>query len=193
MTLNRMTQPSPSGRTLVGAITSSPRTAAPAEPQLARFDRTRAGTHTEEELDPLPGEVVEDEFWAVVACGDARGLGQAVLRWSAAGIIGAMRIHALLLAGGAGDRFGRRFPSSSFAWPGETILSRSARLVAGAGIDDLVVVAHPDWLAATQEAVTALALALPTTVVAGGAYAQREHAQRPGRARRRPGRHRRRP
>ncbi len=80
-----------------------------------------------------------------------------------------MRIHALLLAGGAGDRFRAEVPKQFVRLAGETILSRSARLVAGAGIDDLVVVAHPDWLAATQEAVTALALALPTTVVAGGA------------------------
>ena len=41
-----------------------------------------------------------------------------------------MRIHALLLAAGAGDRFGGEVPKQFIRLAGETILSRSARLVA---------------------------------------------------------------
>src|SRR5262249_32934640 len=40
--------------------------------------------------------------------------------------------------------------------------------VAAAGIDRLVVVSHPSWLAETRELVEALELQMPASVVAGG-------------------------
>ena len=80
-----------------------------------------------------------------------------------------MRIHALLLAGGSGDQFGADIPKQFVRLAGEQILVRSARSVAAAGIDRLAVVAHPQWLAETQAAVLRAAVAIPTTVVAGGA------------------------
>ena len=80
-----------------------------------------------------------------------------------------MRIHALLLAAGAGDRFGGEVPKQFIRLAGETILSRSAHLVARAGVDALVVVAHPDWVEATRAALGDLDLPVPNRVVAGGA------------------------
>src|SRR5256885_10348204 len=79
-----------------------------------------------------------------------------------------MRIHALVLAGGSGDRFGAEMPKQSVRLAGEPILSRTVRAVAAAGIDRLVVVSHPSWLAETRELVEALALDVPASVVAGG-------------------------
>ena len=52
---------------------------------------------------------------------------------------------------------------------GEQILARTIRTVTAAGIDRLVVVAHPNWMAETQAVVAAAKLTIPTTVVAGGA------------------------
>lgn len=80
-----------------------------------------------------------------------------------------MRIHALLLAGGSGDRFGAGEPKQFVRLSGEQILVRSARGVAAAGVDRLVVVAHPDWLDETRAALDRAALHVPTEVVAGGA------------------------
>ncbi len=80
-----------------------------------------------------------------------------------------MRIHALLLAGGDGDRFGSEVPKQFLRLAGEQILVRSARGVAAAGVDQLVVVAHPAWLAETEAALARAALTVPTSVVAGGA------------------------
>jgi 2-C-methyl-D-erythritol 4-phosphate cytidylyltransferase len=80
-----------------------------------------------------------------------------------------MRIHALLLAGGSGDRFGADIPKQFVRLAGEQILVRSARSLAAAGVDRLAVVAHPLWLAETEAAVVRAAVAIPTTVVAGGA------------------------
>jgi 2-C-methyl-D-erythritol 4-phosphate cytidylyltransferase len=79
-----------------------------------------------------------------------------------------MRIHALLLAGGDGDRFGAEMPKQFVRLAGEQILVRSARGVAAAGVDRLVVVAHPDWLAETEAALARAHLRIPTSVVAGG-------------------------
>ena len=61
-----------------------------------------------------------------------------------------MRVHALLLAGGSGDRFGAELPKQFVRLAGEPILLRSIRAIAGAGIDRLVVVTHPTWLRETQ-------------------------------------------
>jgi ribitol-5-phosphate 2-dehydrogenase (NADP+) / D-ribitol-5-phosphate cytidylyltransferase len=80
-----------------------------------------------------------------------------------------MRIHAILLAAGDGNRFGADVPKQFLRLAGEQILLRSIRTVASAGIDQLVVVAHPGWLEDTQRAVDAAAVEIPTAVVAGGA------------------------
>jgi ribitol-5-phosphate 2-dehydrogenase (NADP+) / D-ribitol-5-phosphate cytidylyltransferase len=80
-----------------------------------------------------------------------------------------MRIHALLLAGGDGNRFGADIPKQFVRLAGEQILVRSARGVAAAGVDRLVVVAHPAWVAETEAALEHAALSIPTAVVAGGA------------------------
>jgi 2-C-methyl-D-erythritol 4-phosphate cytidylyltransferase len=79
-----------------------------------------------------------------------------------------MRIHALVLAGGSGDRFGAEMPKQFVRLAGEPILSRTVRVIAAAGIDQLVVVSHPSWLEETRELVASLELAPRTTVVAGG-------------------------
>ncbi len=79
-----------------------------------------------------------------------------------------MRIHALLLAGGDGNRFGADIPKQFVRLAGEQILVRSARGVAAAGVDRIVVVAHPAWLAQTEAALAGAGLAIPAMVVAGG-------------------------
>lgn len=80
-----------------------------------------------------------------------------------------MRVHALLLAGGSGDRFGAEMPKQFVRLAGEPILLRSLRALAGAGIDRIVVVTHPSWLRETQALVDELSTSLPIQVVAGGA------------------------
>lgn len=80
-----------------------------------------------------------------------------------------MRIHAILLAGGSGDRFGAEMPKQFVRLAGEQILLRSLRTVAAAGVDRLVVVAHPDWVEETGAVIDAAHLTVPTHVVAGGA------------------------
>jgi 2-C-methyl-D-erythritol 4-phosphate cytidylyltransferase len=79
-----------------------------------------------------------------------------------------MRIHALILAGGSGDRFGPEMPKQFVRLAGEPILARTVRAIESAGIDRLVVVAHPNWVTETRDLVEALRLAVPTAVVAGG-------------------------
>lgn len=79
-----------------------------------------------------------------------------------------MRIHAILLAGGSGDRFGAEMPKQFVRLAGEQILLRSLRTVAAAGVDRLVVVSHPDWVDETRELIRAADLDLPTAVVPGG-------------------------
>jgi 2-C-methyl-D-erythritol 4-phosphate cytidylyltransferase len=79
-----------------------------------------------------------------------------------------VRIHALVLAGGSGDRFGPEMPKQFVRLAGEPILSRTLRAVASAGIDRIVVVSHPNWLAETREVVDGLDLGVPMTIVAGG-------------------------
>jgi 2-C-methyl-D-erythritol 4-phosphate cytidylyltransferase len=79
-----------------------------------------------------------------------------------------MQIHALVLAGGSGDRFAAEMPKQFVRLAGEPILLRSLRTVAGAGIDRLVVVSHPSWIAETREIVEGAELGVPTVVVAGG-------------------------
>ncbi len=79
-----------------------------------------------------------------------------------------MRIHAILLAGGDGNRFGGELPKQFVRLAGEQVLARSLRTVAAAGVDRVVIVSHPDWLAETQALVDAVGPSIPTTVVAGG-------------------------
>jgi ribitol-5-phosphate 2-dehydrogenase (NADP+) / D-ribitol-5-phosphate cytidylyltransferase len=79
-----------------------------------------------------------------------------------------MRIHALVLAGGSGDRFGAEMPKQFVRLAGEPILARAVRAIVSAGVDRLVVVSHPSWLAETRELVGALGLTIPVDVVAGG-------------------------
>ena len=79
-----------------------------------------------------------------------------------------MRIHALILAGGSGDRFGAEMPKQFVRLAGEPILVRTVRAIASAGIDQLVVVAHPSWVGETEDLVAGVGLAIPVAVVAGG-------------------------
>lgn len=79
-----------------------------------------------------------------------------------------MRIHALLLAGGDGNRFGAEVPKQFVRLAGEPILVRTLRTVAAAGIDQLIVVAHPDWLERTADLIAAAGLPIDGYVVAGG-------------------------
>ena len=79
-----------------------------------------------------------------------------------------MRIHAILLAGGSGDRFGAEMPKQFVRLAGDPIILRSLRTVAAAGVERLVIVAHPEWVSETEAAVEAAGLEIPAIVVAGG-------------------------
>src|SRR6185295_200510 len=80
-----------------------------------------------------------------------------------------MRVHALVLAGGSGDRFGAEMPKQFVRLAGEPILLRSIRAIASAGVDNLVVVTHPSWLRETNGLLETVELEVPVSVVAGGA------------------------
>jgi ribitol-5-phosphate 2-dehydrogenase (NADP+) / D-ribitol-5-phosphate cytidylyltransferase len=80
-----------------------------------------------------------------------------------------MQVHALVLAGGSGDRFGAEMPKQFVRLAGEPILSRAIRAIASAGIERIIVVTHPTWLAETAELVNGLGLPRPIEIVAGGA------------------------
>ena len=79
-----------------------------------------------------------------------------------------MTTHAILLAGGDGHRFGGELPKQFVRLAGEQIIVHSARAMASAGVDRMVVVAHPDWLAETAAALDGAGLRIPVSVVAGG-------------------------
>jgi 2-C-methyl-D-erythritol 4-phosphate cytidylyltransferase len=79
-----------------------------------------------------------------------------------------MRIHAIVLAGGTGDRFGAEMPKQFVRLAGEPILIRSIRAIVAAGVDSLVVVTHPGWLAEARTLVAGV-VSIPTTIVPGGA------------------------
>jgi ribitol-5-phosphate 2-dehydrogenase (NADP+) / D-ribitol-5-phosphate cytidylyltransferase len=81
---------------------------------------------------------------------------------------GSPRIHALVLAGGSGDRFGADMPKQFVRLAGEPILLRSIRAIAAAGVDRLVVVTHPSWLGEARALVESAAVTVPITVVPGG-------------------------
>ena len=80
-----------------------------------------------------------------------------------------MRVHALVLAGGSGDRFGAEMPKQFVRLAGEPILLRSIRAITGAGIDQLVVVTHPSWLDETRALLADASLDVQPLIVAGGA------------------------
>lgn len=80
-----------------------------------------------------------------------------------------MRIHALVLAGGTGDRFGAEMPKQFVRLAGEPILLRSIRAILAADVDQLIVVAHPSWLDEARSLIDGAELAAHIEVVAGGA------------------------
>jgi 2-C-methyl-D-erythritol 4-phosphate cytidylyltransferase len=79
-----------------------------------------------------------------------------------------MRTHALLLAGGSGDRFGADIPKQFVRLAGEPIILRSLRALAEAGITRIVVVTHPDWQAETAELIAVAAVDATVSIVVGG-------------------------
>ncbi len=80
-----------------------------------------------------------------------------------------MQIHAIVLAGGDGNRFGGELPKQFVRLAGEPILLRTLRALAASAVDRMVVVSHPAWLTETRELVDAAALDVPVSVVPGGA------------------------
>src|SRR5688572_18302131 len=90
-----------------------------------------------------------------------RGGGSA--RW------GRMRTHALVLAGGSGDRFGADMPKQFIRLAGEPILLRSVRAIAAAEVDQLIVVSHPSWVSETREVLDQGLPSRPVVIVTGGA------------------------
>jgi ribitol-5-phosphate 2-dehydrogenase (NADP+) / D-ribitol-5-phosphate cytidylyltransferase len=79
-----------------------------------------------------------------------------------------MQIHAIVLAGGDGNRFGGELPKQFVRLAGEPILLRTLRALGASSVDRMVVVSHPAWLTETRELVHAAALDVPVSVVAGG-------------------------
>lgn len=79
-----------------------------------------------------------------------------------------MRVHALILAGGSGDRFGAEMPKQFVRLAGEPILLRSIRAIVAADVEHIVIVAHPAWIAETRALVEEAGLDADISVVAGG-------------------------
>jgi 2-C-methyl-D-erythritol 4-phosphate cytidylyltransferase len=79
-----------------------------------------------------------------------------------------MQRHALVLAGGGGTRFGTDVPKQFLRLAGEPILLRTLRTLGQAGLDQLVVVAHPNWVSDAQELLRRANPAPRSLVVAGG-------------------------
>ncbi|MEI7744166.1 MAG: SDR family NAD(P)-dependent oxidoreductase, partial [Chloroflexota bacterium] len=79
-----------------------------------------------------------------------------------------MRIHAIVLAGGDGNRFGGEQPKQFVRLAGDPILLRTLRRFGAAHIDQVVVVSHPAWIEETRTLVEAADLPMDTRVVAGG-------------------------
>src|SRR5438128_3646142 len=79
-----------------------------------------------------------------------------------------MQRHALVLAGGGGTRFGTDVPKQFLRLAGEPILLRTLRTLGQAGLDQLVVVAHANWLSEAEELVRLANPAPRATVVVGG-------------------------
>ncbi len=79
-----------------------------------------------------------------------------------------MRIDAIVLAAGSGERFGGPTPKAFLELGGIPILARAVAGVAAAGVDRLVVVAPPRSVPAAEAAIRDHAPEV-TTVVPGGA------------------------
>ena len=80
-----------------------------------------------------------------------------------------MQVHAIVLAGGDGNRFGGEMPKQFVRLAGDPILLRTLRALAAAPIDRLIVVSHPGWVAETEALVEGARITIPVAVVAGGA------------------------
>jgi 2-C-methyl-D-erythritol 4-phosphate cytidylyltransferase len=80
-----------------------------------------------------------------------------------------MHIHAIVLAGGDGNRFGGELPKQFVRLAGDAILLRTLRRLATLPMDRIVVVSHARWLTETRRIVDDAGLAVETLVVAGGA------------------------
>jgi len=100
--------------------------------------------------------------------GDDTGLGPNHHRSRAPILSSIMRTHALVLAGGSGDRFGADVPKQFVRLAGEAILLRSVRAIAQAGVDQLIVVTHPNWLKETGELLERGGIEMPVSIVPGG-------------------------
>ena len=79
-----------------------------------------------------------------------------------------MQVHAIVLAGGDGNRFGGEMPKQFVRLAGDPILLRTIRALAAGPIDRLIVVSHPSWLAETEALVATARISVPVAVVAGG-------------------------
>ncbi len=79
-----------------------------------------------------------------------------------------MQTHALVLAGGGGIRFGADVPKQFLRLAGEPILFRTLRTLGQAGLDQVVVVAHPLWLRDAEDLLRRANPAPRASVVAGG-------------------------
>ena len=82
-----------------------------------------------------------------------------------------MQIHAIILAGGDGNRFGGEQPKQFVRLAGDAILLRTLRRLHGAAIGRLVVVSHPRWIDETSRLIAEAGLpaSMDILVVAGGA------------------------
>ncbi len=81
-----------------------------------------------------------------------------------------MQIHAIILAGGDGNRFGGELPKQFVRLAGDPILLRTLRRLHGARIGRLVVVSHPRWIEETRHLIAEAGLPpeMDVAVVAGG-------------------------
>jgi ribitol-5-phosphate 2-dehydrogenase (NADP+) / D-ribitol-5-phosphate cytidylyltransferase len=79
-----------------------------------------------------------------------------------------MQIHAIVLAGGDGNRFGGEMPKQFVRLAGDPILLRTLRRFGAARLDRVVVVSHPRWLDETARLVGEADLGIEVRVVAGG-------------------------
>jgi ribitol-5-phosphate 2-dehydrogenase (NADP+) / D-ribitol-5-phosphate cytidylyltransferase len=80
-----------------------------------------------------------------------------------------MQIHAIVLAGGDGNRFGGEMPKQFVRLAGDPILLRTLRRFGAAKLSRVVVVSHPRWLEETQRLVAEADLGMEVRVVPGGA------------------------
>jgi 2-C-methyl-D-erythritol 4-phosphate cytidylyltransferase len=64
-----------------------------------------------------------------------------------------MQIHAIVLAGGDGNRFGGEMPKQFVRLAGDPILLRTLRALGGAEVDRVVVVSRPAWIEDTRQLV----------------------------------------